>query len=557
MPNKPWLSHYPLEVPHLYAYPKHNLARFLVESAQIAPSRIALDFLGKRITFGELLDSSYRFANALRSQGVRKGDRVAIMLPNCPQAVISYYGTLLMGGVVVMTNPLYMERELRLQLEDADVRAIVTLDVLLERVRKATKDQPIEHIFVTGIKDYLTPIKKTLYLLKSIKEGTAAKVAYEGNVASFRMLLKQSSAEPCDEPVDAERDLALIQYTGGTTGFSKGVKLTHLNLVANTIQTRLWMHRASDENTKFLSVLPFFHVFGMTVALNLGIYMTCEQILIPRFEINQVLKTIHKKRPTAFPGAPTMYIAIINHPEIMKYDLSSISICISGAAPLPREVQERFEAITGGKLIEGYGLTEASPVTHANNIWENRKFGSIGIPLPDTEVRVVDPVSFEELPIGEIGELAIRGPQVMQGYWNRPEDTAKTLKDGWLLTGDLGRMDEEGFFYIMDRRKDLIIAGGYNVYPREVEEVLFEHPDVEEAVVVGVKDPYRGETVKAYVKLRLGSASDAEALKLWCKERLAAYKVPKLFEFRDSFPKTLVGKVLRRILIEEEDSKGA
>lgn len=275
-------------------------------------------------------------------------------------------------------------------------------------------------------------------------------------------------------------------------------------------------------------------------------------MLLPRFDINQVLQTIHNKKPTVFPGAPTMYVAIINHKDIAGYDLSSINVCVSGAAPLPLEVQTRFEEVTGGKLIEGYGLTEASPVTHANNIWETRKSGSIGIPFPDTDAMIVHPDTLEEVPVGEIGELAVYGPQVMRGYWNRPEETYKTLRDGWLLTGDLGRMDEDGYFYILDRRKDLIIAGGYNIYPREVEEVLFEHPDVEEAIVAGIYDPYRGETVKAYIVLKEGTPPDADAIKRWCKEKLAAYKVPKVYEFRDSLPKTLAGKVLRRKLVEEE-----
>lgn len=293
----------------------------------------------------------------------------------------------------------------------------------------------------------------------------------------------------------------------------------------------------------------------MTVLLNQSVHMAGTLILMPRFDINQVLKSMDRLKPTVFPGAPTMYIAVINHPDLQKYDLSSVKVCISGAASLPRDVQDRFESITGGKLIEGYGLTEASPVTHVNNIWEKRKIGSIGIPFPDTEARIIHPDSGEEMPQGEIGELIIRGPQVMRGYWKQPEETFKTLRDGWLYTGDLARMDAEGFFYILDRRKDLIIAGGYNIYPREVEEVLFEHPDVEEAVVAGVMDPYRGETVKAYIILKEGSTANEEDLQRWCKDKLAVYKVPKIYEFRDTFPKTLVGKVLRRKLIEEDNNK--
>lgn len=557
MSNKPWLRHYPAEVPPTFEYPAHNLAKFLVDSAAGHPEKIALEFMGAKISYGTLLDHCYRFANALLKLGIGKGERIAVMLPNCPQSVIAYYGTLLMGGIVVMTNPLYMPRELEHQLKDADVRLIVTLDALVARVKKAigVGGDGMDYILVTSVKDYLPFPKNVLYPIKAKKDGMYVKIDYDRRVLSLKELIKGASPEPCEASVDGEKDLALIQYTGGTTGFAKGVMLTHANLVANTLQTHLWFYRGREAEEKYLAALPFFHVFGMTVLLNKAVYMAGTLILMPRFEVDQILKAIDRQRPTVFPGAPTMYVAIINHPDVRKYDLSSINVCISGAAPLPLEVQTRFEALTGGKLIEGYGLTEASPVTHANNIWEKRKSGSIGIPLPDTEARIVVPDTLEDVKPGEIGELAVRGPQVMKGYWNRPEDTYKTLKEGWLLTGDLGRMDEDGFFYILDRRKDLIIAGGYNIYPREVEEVLFEHPDVAEAIVAGVFDPYRGETVKAYVVLRSGAAPDEASLKQWCKEKLAAYKVPKIYEFRESLPKTLAGKVLRRKLVEEENEK--
>ncbi|GIO29049.1 MULTISPECIES: AMP-binding protein [Paenibacillus] len=555
MTNNPWLDQYPEEVPHSYDYPRQNLAKFLVHSATAHPQHIALDFLGKKISYANLLESVYRFANALQSLGVRKGDRIAIMLPNCPQGVIAYYGTLLIGGIVVMTNPLYVPREIEHQLTDSGAKIIVTMDALVERVHKAMERRPLDYTIVTSMKDYLPFPKNVLYPIKAKKDGMAARIEYNERVLSFVSLLKNAADTPVEVSVDPEEDLALIQYTGGTTGFAKGVMLTHMNLVSNTIQAQLWCYRTKIAYEKYLAALPFFHVFGLTVLLNQAMYIAGTLILIPRFQIDDVLKTIHKKKPTVFPGAPTMYIAVIHHPEVGSFDLSSIQICVSGAAPLPLEVQERFEKITGGKLIEGYGLTEASPVTHANNIWEKRKQGSIGIPFPDTLARIVHPETGEELPIGEIGELVVKGPQVMKGYWNRPEENERTLRDGWLFTGDLARMDEEGFFYILDRRKDMIIAGGYNIYPREVEEVLFEHPDVEEAVVAGVKDPYRGENVKAYIVLRKGSNVTEQELKSWCKERLAVYKVPKIYEFRESLPKTLVGKVLRRKLIDEENEK--
>lgn len=553
MVDKPWLEHYPVEVPITYDYPKQNLAQFLVESAENFPDKIALDFLGNRISYKTLMDSVYRFTNALLKLGIRKGDRVAVMLPNCPQAVIAYYGTLLMGGIVVMTNPLYMPRELEYQLKDANVQMIITLDILFDRVKNATEKEPLNYTLITSIKDYLPFPKNVLYPLKN-KPKTP--VIYNNrSVLPFLPFLKQSTAAPYQIPVDAEKDLALIQYTGGTTGFAKGVMLTHMNLVANTIQSKLWFYRAEMGKERYLAALPFFHVFGMTVLLNQSTLMAGTLILIPRFDITQILKTMGRLKPTVFPGAPTMYIAVINHPDVHKFDLSSVKICISGAASLPVEVQERFESLTGGTLTEGYGLTETSPVTHANNLWEKRKVGSIGIPFPDTEARIVHPDSGEDVPQGEIGELIIRGPQVMKGYWQQPDETDKALRDGWLFTGDLGKMDADGFFYILDRRKDLIIAGGYNIYPREVEEVLFEHPDVEEAVVAGVIDPYRGETVKAYIILKEGTTVSEEELKRWCKEKLAVYKVPRIYEFRDTFPKTLVGKVLRRKLIDEDTDK--
>lgn len=511
-----------------------------------------MNFLGKKISYSQLLNSSYSFADALVRMGVRKGDRVAVMLPNCPQTVIAYHAILFIGGVVVMTNPLYMPRELEFQLQDSGAKVIVTLDLLFQRVMKVVPATGVKHVVVTSIQDYLPFPKNLLYPLKVKKDGLKREVAYSDNVLSFVKLLKQSVGAPYKTPIDAGNDLALIQYTGGTTGRAKGVMLTHYNLVVNTIQSRLWSYRSQSAQERYLAVLPFFHVFGLTVLMNQSVYLGGTLLIIPRFDVNQMLKTIHKHKPTIFPGAPTMYIGLIHHPDIKKYSLSSIDCCISGAASLPYEVQEAFERLTGGKLIEGYGLTEASPVTHANNIWEKRKLGSIGIPLPDTEARIVDPDTGEEMPVGDIGELTIRGPQVMKGYWNNPGETERVLKDGWLYTGDMAKMDEEGYFYILDRRKDLIIAGGYNVYPREVEEVLFEHPAVEEAAVAGVVDPYRGETVKAFIVLKKGAEASGDDLNIWCKERLAAYKVPKIYEFRESLPKTIIGKVLRRKLLEEE-----
>ncbi|NGQ94420.1 long-chain fatty acid--CoA ligase [Brevibacillus sp. SYP-B805] len=553
---KPWIASYPPEIPASLEYPRVPLTHFLVEAASAYPQHAALYFMGKRISYGELLTMSYRFAHALIARGVKKGDRIAIMLPNAPQAVVAFYGALFAGATVVMTNPLYTERELIHQLNDSGAETIITLDMLYNRVRSVKASTPLKRIIITSVADFLPFVKKLFYPLAQRKQGQKPpQIPYGDDTESFLSLLKESAANPVEVEVDPERDLALLQYTGGTTGVSKGVMLSHRNLVANAYQCQAVLYKMKPGNERIVGALPLFHVYGLTAVMNVGIKMAGEIILIPRFDVKQILTTINKLKPTIFPGAPTMYIALINHPDLPKYDLSSIEACVSGSAPLPVEVQQRFEAITKGKLVEGYGLTEASPVTHSNPLWGHRISGSIGLPWPDTDCKIVDPVTGEELPQGEIGELAVSGPQVMLGYWNRPEETAATLKDGWLLTGDMAYMDEKGYFYIVDRKKDLIIAGGYNIYPREVEEVLFEHPAVQEAAVIGVPDPYRGETVKAFIVLKQGHETTAEELDQHCRKRLAAYKVPRQYEFRSELPKTMVGKVLRRKLQEEEKER--
>lgn len=555
MSQHSWLQHYPKEVPPTFEYPKHHLAQFLTHTAAQYPQQTALYFLGKKMNYEELLDACFRFGNALKKLGIKKEDRVSIMLPNCPQAVIAYYGTLMIGAIVVQTNPLYVERELEHQLQDSGATAIITLDILFRRAEKAASTTQLKQIIITSIQDYLPFPKNLLYPLSLKKDGLKRDVPYGNGIHSFKRMLSQESGVLEIMEVDAERDLALLQYTGGTTGLAKGCMLTHYNLIANTIQAQLWMYRSHGRHHRFLAALPFFHVFGMTVLMNLSIYTGGTLLLVPRFNPSDILNIIDKQKPTVFPGAPTMYTALIHHPKVNNYDLSSIDICISGAAPLHTEVQESFEKLTGGRLIEGYGLTEASPVTHANNIWEKRKKGSIGIPFPDTLAKIVDPETGEALLPGQAGELAVYGPQVMAGYWNAPEETAKVLKDGWLLTGDMAMMDTDGFFYILDRKKEVIIASGFNIYPREIEEVLYEHAGVQDAVVVGVPDAYRGETVKAFIVPKKNANITSEELERWCRERLAAYKIPRVIEFRDNLPKTLVGKVLKRKLLEEESEK--
>ncbi|MRG88388.1 long-chain-fatty-acid--CoA ligase [Salinibacillus xinjiangensis] len=554
--SKLWHQHYPADIPHSIDYDKKPLHEFLHETADKHPDLKALHFMGKELTFRQLLDQTKKLASYLQDLGLKKGDRVAIMLPNSPQSVIGYYAALMAGAIVVQTNPLYTERELDYQLKDSGAKMIICLDVLYPRVKKVKESTDLEHIVVTGIKDYLPFPKNVLYPFIQKKEyGDFEKPSHGGQVHKLANVLKEASGKVKEVDVDPEKDLALLQYTGGTTGFPKGVMLTHHNLVANTQMSQKWMYKIEEAKDITLAVLPFFHVYGMTAVMNLSIMMATKMILLPKFDAEEVLKTIDKQKPTLFPGAPTIYIGLLNHPNLKDYNLSSIKACISGSAPLPVEVQQRFEKETGGKLVEGYGLTESSPVTHANFLWDKRINGSIGVPWPDTDAKIFDTESHEELEVGEIGELAVKGPQVMQGYWNRPEETEQVLKDGWLLTGDIGYMDDQGFFYIVDRKKDMIIAGGYNIYPREVEEVLYEHEAVLEAAVAGIPDPYRGETVKAYVVLKDGSEATEKDLNAFCRKNLAAYKVPRIYEFRDELPKTAVGKILRRKLVDEEKQK--
>nr|WP_106589197.1 long-chain-fatty-acid--CoA ligase [Salsuginibacillus halophilus] len=528
----------------------------LLENAEASfPKNKAISFQGTTLTYQELGEQTRAFANELSALGVEKGDRVAIMLPNTPQSVIAYYGALMIGAVVVQTNPLYVERELEHQMADSGAKVIVCLDLLYPKVMKVKHATQLEHVIVTGIKDYLPFPKNMIYpFIQKKNQGMKVKVEYSRTVHAFKPMIKRGSTSKVQVSIDPDHDLALLQYTGGTTGLAKGVMLTHRNLVANTTQCLQWMYRLERGKEKTLAVLPFFHVYGMTVSMNLSVMSASETIILPKFDPKEVLETIQKEQISIFPGAPTMYIGLINHPDAASYDLSSVQACMSGSAALPLEVQQTFEEMTGGKLVEGYGLTEAAPVTHCNLLWGTRREGSIGLPWPDTEAGIYS----EEngmLPPNEIGELVIRGPQVMQGYWKRPEETAATFYEDWLLTGDMGYMDEDGFFYIVDRKKDMIIAGGFNIYPREVEEVLYEHDDIQEAVIVGVPDEYRGETVKAFIVLKEGSEVDEAALDAFCRKNLAAYKVPRSYEFRDELPKTTVGKVLRRVLVDEAQTE--
>ncbi|MGG4546225.1 AMP-binding protein [Rossellomorea marisflavi] len=556
--NKPWLAEYPEQIPKEFTLVEKPLQSYLTDAAEKYGGKTAIHFMGKELTYREVHESALKFGSYLKGLGIEKGDRVAIMLPNTPQSVIAYYGILYAGGVVVQTNPLYMEREIEYQMKDSGAKVMLTLDILYPRVTKVMKETELEHIIVTAIKDCLPFPKNWIYpFIQKKQYGIVVKVEPSETIHLYTEIMKGHAGElPEPEAFDFAEDLALLQYTGGTTGFPKGVMLTHQNLVANASMCDIWLYKCRKGEERVLGILPFFHVYGMTAVMVLSIMQGYTLILLPKFDATTTLKTIQKQKPTLFPGAPTIYIGLLNHPDLKKYDLSSIDSCISGSASLPVEVQQQFESVTGGKLVEGYGLTESSPVTHSNFLWDKERVkGSIGVPWPNTDSVILSMETGEPLPPNEIGEIAVKGPQVMKGYWNRPEETEQTLKDGWLLTGDVGYMDERGYFFVVDRKKDMIIAGGFNIYPREIEEVLYEHPAIQEVVAAGVPDAYRGETVKAYVVLKEGETLTEEELNVYARKYLAAYKVPRIYEFRKELPKTAVGKILRRALVEEERVK--
>ncbi|HXZ26265.1 MAG TPA: AMP-binding protein, partial [Nitrospiria bacterium] len=445
-----------------------------------------------------------------------------------------------------------VEREIEFQLADSGAETIIALDLFYPRIEAVRAKTPLKRVIVTGVKDYLPAPLKWLYPFKAKREGQWIEPPRGEGVHQLLTLLQAASEQPPPVTVGAE-DLALLQYTGGTTGTPKGVMLSHRNLAANVVQCHAWMPSLRPGREVFLGVIPFFHVYGMSTCMNLAIKIGATLVLLPKFKTDEVLKAIEKRRVTIFMGVQAMYVAINNHPKAGRTDLSSIRICISGAGPLHAEVQDRFEQLTKGKLVEGYGLTESSPVTHCNPIFGQRKKGSIGTPFPDTDAKVVDPEHSEkELGVGQVGELAVRGPQVMMGYWNQSGETGAVLRDGWLFTGDMARMDEDGYFYIVDRKKDMIKTRGENVYPREVEEVLFRYHKIKDAVVVGLPESFSVEVIKAYIVLKEGEIATPQEIIGYCARELAKFKVPRFVEFRRELPKTMVGKVLRRQLVEEE-----
>lgn len=564
-----WVKHYEPGVRASLDYPDVPLFKFLDASAEKYPDRRAVIFgavahklpgqplFDGGMTYRELSSATNRLANALQARGIMKGDRVAIYLPNCPQFVMTFYAALKIGAIVVPVNPLYVPRELQFQVCDSEAETIVTLSQFYPRLQSIRANTNLKNVIVTNIKEYFPPVLKTLFTV-AMEKKEGHRVTLADGDHWFQDLLKGSAASPPLGNVEPE-DTAILLYTGGTTGVPKGAELTHRNLVANALQVREWFTRAKEGEEVSLIALPLFHSYGMTTCMNMGIYLAATLVLIPNpRDIDHVLKAIDRHHPTAFPGVPTMYVAINNHPHLAKYNVRSIRACISGAAGLPPEVQTSFQKLTGASLVEGYGLSEASPVTHANPLFGENRLGTVGLPMPDTDCKIVDIESgTRELGPGETGELVVSGPQVMKRYWHKPQETAHQLREGWLHTGDVALMDQDGYFKIVDRVKDMIIAGGFNIYPRDIEDVLYEHPAVLEAAVAGISDPYRGETVKAFVVLRPGASATEDEIIAFARQHLAPFKVPRLVEFRQSLPKSLVGKILRRELVAEEKAKMA
>lgn len=567
-----WRLQYEKGVPHSVEIPEIPLARVIDDVATRYPSSTAIHFLlkylkfgleiGSKLSYAELKNATDRFANALQKLGVRQGDRVALMMPNIPQQAIAFVGILKVGGVIVNINPTYTPREVLHLLKDSGTETVVTLTGLNARIEEIRSQTSIKRVILTDIVDSLPWLWKTLAARQVRTTGMMVDVAPAPYISNFYDLIQQ--AQPTPPAITySPSDVILLQYTGGTTGAPKAAMLTQHNLVANIYQSRSWFTFIKDGKEKVLGSIPFFHVYGMTCAMLLGFQMGAEIIMIPNpRDIDLVLEIINKERITFYPGVPAMYVSINNHPKVKEYDLRSVRGCMSAGASLPVEVARRFEELTGGNLVEGYGMSESSPVATANPLLTTeRRVGSIGLPIPNTRVEVVslqpdENGEYAQMPVGEPGELVIYGPQVMKGYWNAPEETKRTINArGGLHTGDIGRMDEEGYFYIVDRKKDLIIASGFNVVPREVEEVLFMHPKVVEAVVAGIPDARRGETVKAYLVLKPEESCSVEEIRDFCKQYLAPYKVPTSVEFRTELPKSLVGKVLRRVLVEEEVNK--
>ena len=559
--SRPWVHHYEQGVPAHIDIPDHPLTWILDQTVSRYPAHTAFIYYGTSISYAQFSTLANRFAASLQRLGIQKGDRVAIALPNIPQYPIAFYGALRAGAVVVPTNPLYTEREMQYQLAESGARVIVMLDMFYPVVRALRAKTALEHVVITSPADYLPPLLRTLYPLsqRNAKHPeprlTEKELREDATLHAMSGMLEshtKGGIELFNLPAHLTGDdLATLQYTGGTTGLSKGAMLTHRNLLANALQTRAWNVQARDGEEITLCVAPFFHSYGLTAGMNLSILAAASMILLPQFKVKEVVKAIRRYHPTQLPGIPTMYISIMKEIGRHSEELRSIKYCISGASALPAKVREDWEALTQGKLVEGYGLSEAAPVTHCNPLNGDIREGSIGLPLPNIDAAILDEKTGEPLPVGEPGEIVVKGPNIMQGYWNQPEETADVFTHGWMRTGDIGKMDAEGYFYVVDRAKDMIKASGFNVFPREVEEVLYHHPAVQEAAVLGVPHAYRVETVAAVIVLKPGfepSEQIREDIIAYCKKELTPYKVPKIVQFRKSLPKSLIGKVLKREL---------
>lgn len=533
--DRPWLQFYSEKNNKLLEIPNRSLYQILEKTDRTYPDVTAIIYQEEEITYRELKNKVDRLANAWKELGVKKGERVGLMLANHPDYVISYYAAQMLGATVVQVNPQYTARELQGIVNDVQMKYIVTHDSNRKTLTKLE-----------------TSFLKTVFLSADANpdDVTLSLPSHYLNDMIYR-----SSPLEVYEEIDVREDIAVIQYTGGTTGTIKGAMLTHYNLLANVIQSyAMYSDLLEDGKEVTLAVTPFYHVFAMTAAMNVSIFSAQAILIVRKFEVDEVLRLIKKYQPSFFPGVPTMYNAFVNHPNIDEYGLDCLKVCSSGSAPLPQDILHRFREITGVPILEGYGLSETSPSTHRNPIHAPRKVGSIGIPIPLTDSKVVDEEG-NEVSIGEIGELAIHGPQVMKGYWQKPEETAEALRDDWLFTGDLATMDEEGYFYIVGRKKEMIISGGFNIYPQEVEEVLHDHPAIKEAAVVGVPHEHSGERVKAFVVFKEGQQASEHELIDHCYENLTRYKVPKEIEIRDSLPRNTVGKLLKRVLVDEEIEK--
>ncbi|HSO26717.1 MAG TPA: long-chain fatty acid--CoA ligase [Anaerolineales bacterium] len=560
MGDRPWLDRYDEGVPKTIEYPSIPVFDLLTEAARKYPDAPCTIFKGAKISFREMDAITDRLAAGLAELGVKKGDRVGLFMPNTPQFVMAYFAILKLGGVVIATNPLYSPAEIEHQVNDTGIEVMVVMSNFYNMIKKVQPKTRIHTVVVTNLKETLPPILAFLFTLtREKKQGFRVDLA-QGDIWMQDLINRHSPSDRPKVEVGPD-DTALFQYSGGTTGISKGAIALHRNLVANALQIRSWMVDAKDGQETTLMAIPLFHVYGMVAGMLFSMRTGAAMVMVPNpRDLKDLLDNIQKYKATVFPGVPTLYNAINNHPDVLagKYNLQSVKYCISGSAPLMRETKEKFEALTGGSVFEGYGLSEAPTATHCNPLLGENRTGSIGMPLPDVDVRIVsldDEVTVLET--GEIGELVIKGPQVFKGYHNMPTETANTLRDGWLYTGDIGKMDEDGYFYIVDRKKELIKPGGYQVWPREVEEVIMDNPKVLEVGVAGIPDPYRGETVKAWVVLKPGETATEEEIRTWCKDRMAKFKVPTHVEFRDELPKTTVGKILRRELVRQHKDQAA